>query len=81
MDYQLKKNLLVGILASGFLVFFPDPNRPSEVKDVSGLPAKVSKARVMRLKSQQTSRPKTKLNDQDDATDQVEDAVSEDSQQ
>lgn len=70
---------LAGWFFTGFLIFFPDPNQPSEVRGVTGLPAKISKAKIMRLKSQLIARPKTKLNDQEDAQlQQGNDTVDED---
>lgn len=68
MKTALKQQLAAWGLTVGFLVFFPDPSKPPEIQDVTGLPAKVSKARIMRLKSQQVVRSKTKLNDVEDAT-------------
>lgn len=59
---------LIGFLIGGILVFFPDVTRQPEMRGHKNIPATVSKSRVMRLKSQQKIRAKTKLNDSDESS-------------
>ena len=66
MGLTKRLSLIAAFLMGGYLVLFPDPNRPAEIRGITGIPAKVSRAKIMRIRSQQAVRPKNKLTDPDE---------------